>query len=59
MKLRELLAEKFDMKSSLENSITAWKIALKKTSNKEKQKYLTDRITIAENKIKQIEKNSK
>lgn len=52
------LDEKFDMKSSLENSIIGWKVALKKTSCSKKQKHLKTRISAAEKKLKQLSDNS-
>jgi len=59
MKLRALLEAGFCMKSSLENSIIAWNVALKKTSNKEKQAHLKKRIATAEKKLDQLQKNTK
>jgi hypothetical protein len=59
MTLRTLIEAKFCMKSSLENSIIAWNIALKKTNNKEKQNLLKKRIMVAKKKLDQIEQNSK
>lgn len=53
------LDEKFDMKSSLENSIIGWKVALKKTSCSKKQKHLKTRIQSAEKKLAEISTNSK
>lgn len=53
-----VLNEKFDMKSSLENSVIAWNIALKKTSCSLKQKKLKERIATAEKKLKQLSDNS-
>lgn len=59
MKLRDLLEAKFCMKSSLENSVVAWKVALKKTSDKEKQAHLKNRIATAEKKLVQLQSNTK
>lgn len=59
MTLRNLLEAKFCMKSGLENSIITWNVALKKTSDKEKQTHLKGRIATAEKKLLQIKKNSK
>lgn len=57
MKLRTLL--EFDMVSSLKNSITEFEVLLKKTSNKDKQKDIKAKIKKAQDKLKQIEQNSK
>ncbi len=52
------LSEKFDMKSSLENSIIGWEVALKKTSCSEKKAHLNKRIKTAKTKLEQLSKNS-
>ena len=57
MKLRALL--EFDMVSSLKNSIIGFEVLLKKTSNKDKKKNIEAKIKKAQDKLKQIDKNSK
>ena len=55
----QLSEAKFDMVSSLKNSIIGWEVALKKTSDKEKTAHLTKRIKAAKAKLAEIAKNSK